>query len=202
MNKKVLVLFAHPTQRHSEVNIPLFKVASSVEGVTVVDLYAEYPTYQIDIDREQERLKLHDVVIFQYPLYWYSTPAILKEWQDQVLEYGFAYGLDDLPLKGKCFMCAISAGGEADAYKKDGNNKYNIREILSPLEEMASLTGMLYLAPFCLFDTDFVVKERQVGKHVRSYYNLLMALVTGNIDIDLALKSRKLTSSNLDSVLK
>lgn len=103
-SKKVLVLFAHPSQRRSEVNMPLFKAAKLVEGVTAVDLYGEYPDYHIDIDREQKRLLEHDVVVFQYPLYWYSTPSILKEWQDLVLEYGFAYGSSGTALHGK-YLC-------------------------------------------------------------------------------------------------
>ena len=62
------------------------------ERVTLVDLYGEYPDYRIDIDREQQRLRDHDVVVFMFPLYWYSTPSMLKEWQDLVLEHGWAYG--------------------------------------------------------------------------------------------------------------
>ena len=91
-NQRVLILFAHPAPERSEVNAPLFEASRGREGVTLVDLYAEYPDYRIDIDREQQRLVDHDVVVFMFPLYWYSTPAILKEWQDLVLEHGWAYG--------------------------------------------------------------------------------------------------------------
>lgn len=66
INKKVLILFAHPSQHRSEVNAPLFKAANTIEGVTCVDLYAEYPHFNINIDREQQRLRDHDVVIFQF----------------------------------------------------------------------------------------------------------------------------------------
>lgn len=75
---RVLVLFAHPSQHRSEANKPLFEQAKRIDGVTCVDLYAEYPTFKINIDREQKRLLDHDIIIFQFPLYWYSTPAILK----------------------------------------------------------------------------------------------------------------------------
>ncbi|MCV5747032.1 NAD(P)H-dependent oxidoreductase, partial [Escherichia coli] len=77
--------------------------------MTCVDLYGEYPRFNINIDREQQRLREHDVVIFQFPLYWYSTPAILKEWQDLVLEYGFAYGTEGTELQGKTMLCVLSA---------------------------------------------------------------------------------------------
>ena len=85
--RKILVLFAHPSLERSEVNRPLAAATEAIDSVTLVDLYAEYPDFQIDIDREQARLLEHQVVVFMHPLYWYSTPAILKEWQDLVLEH-------------------------------------------------------------------------------------------------------------------
>ena len=92
VKRKILVLFAHPSQKRSEVNKPLFTQCLQHDDVTAIDLYREYPRFHIDIDKEQQRLIEHDVIIFMFPLYWYSTPAILKQWQDLVLEYGFAYG--------------------------------------------------------------------------------------------------------------
>ena len=88
--KKVLILFAHPSQNRSEINVPLFNASKGFDHVTTVDLYAEYPNFRIDIDKEQQRLRDHDVIVFMFPLYWYSTPSLLKEWQDLVLEYGCA----------------------------------------------------------------------------------------------------------------
>ncbi len=65
---KVLVIYAHPSQHRSEVNAPLFAAAQAVDGVTCVDLYAEYPQFDINIDKEQARLLEHDVIVFQFPL--------------------------------------------------------------------------------------------------------------------------------------
>lgn len=198
----VLVLFAHPSQRRSEVNVPLFKVAKSVEGVTAVDLYGEYPDYHINIDLEQQRLLGHDVVIFQFPLYWYSTPSILKEWQDLVLEYGFAYGSQGTALRGKKFMCAITAGGKEEAYKADGFNHFKIRELLAPLEQMANLTGMRYLAPFALFGSRTAAEDGKVERHVAAYKRLLNAFVNGTVDLNKAAASEKITAGNMVHVLK
>lgn len=191
-NNKVLVLYAHPSPQRSEVNQHLFKAAQKVEGVTTVDLYHEYPTYHIDIDKEQQRLLDHDVIIFQFPLYWYSTPAILKEWQDLVLEYGFAYGHDGNALHGKKFLCALSAGGKADAYQTDGYNHYTIRELLHPLEQMATLTGMQYLAPFALFGARTAQEDGRVKSHVESWQTLLKQLLADKIDFEQASKAEKL----------
>ena len=189
---KVLVLYAHPSPQRSEVNQHLFKAAKKVKGVTVVDLYHEYPTYHINIDKEQQRLIDHDVIIFQFPLYWYSTPAILKEWQDLVLEYGFAYGHEGTALHGKKFLCSLSAGGKADAYQTDGYNHFTIRELLHPLEQMATLTGMQYLAPFALFGARTAQEDGRVKSHVENWSSLLTKLVANEIDFEQASKPEKL----------
>lgn len=181
--KRVLVLFAHPSQHRSEVNRPLFRAAQKIEGVTAVDLYADYPTFNIDISREQQRLVEHDVIIFQFPLFWYSTPAMLKEWQDLVLEYGFAYGREGTALHGKQFLCAITAGGMEEAYQTDGFNHFTIRELLQPLEQTARLTGMTYLPPFVLFGARTAAEEGRVGEHVAEYEALLNGLVSDGVDL-------------------
>ncbi|MEZ8825490.1 NAD(P)H-dependent oxidoreductase [Vibrio amylolyticus] len=203
--KKVLVLYAHPSQHRSEVNQLLYNKASTIPNVTAVDLYALYPTFDINIDSEQQRLKEHDIVIFQFPLYWYSTPAILKEWQDLVLEYGFAYGHDGKELVGKTFFCAITAGGKADAYQSDGYNHFTIRQLLQPLEQTASLTGMNYLAPFALFGSRTALEENRIADHVEQWATLLRDLSEENIDLEKAAKAEKLNAIidvSADGVLK
>ncbi|TKF87357.1 flavodoxin family protein [Vibrio breoganii] len=200
-SKRVLLLFAHPSQSRSEVNIALYKAAKKVPGITCVDLYSEYPKYDIDIEREQQRLLDHDVIIFQFPLYWYSTPSILKEWQDLVLEYGFAYGHEGTAIQGKQFFCAITAGGKEDAYQTDGYNHYTIQELLHPIEQTAALTGMNYWAPFVLFGSRTALEEGRVKEHVKSWKQLLEALVEGRVDENLATSLPQI-SGNLEAVIK
>ena len=69
---KVLVLYAHPAQQHSNVNAAMADVARETEGVSFVDLYAKYPRLNLDVEAEQQRLLDHDAVVFQFPLMWYS----------------------------------------------------------------------------------------------------------------------------------
>ena len=185
-HKKILILFAHPSQDRSEVNVPMFHASQDIEGITAVDLYGEYPTLAINIDKEQERLRNHDIIVFLFPLYWYSTPAILKEWQDLVLEYGFAYGENGHQLHGKTFFCAISAGGAEDAYQSEGYNHFTIRELLRPLEQTAWLTGMQYLSPFGLFGSRTALEENRIDKHLDQWKQLLTALRDDNLNLELA----------------
>ncbi len=62
----ILVLLAHPSLDRSEVNRPMADAIRRLNGITLVDLYAEYPDFQIDIDREQQRLLTHDAIVFHY----------------------------------------------------------------------------------------------------------------------------------------
>jgi putative NADPH-quinone reductase len=154
-----------------------------LDSVTLVDLYAAYPDFQIDIDREQARLLAHDVIVFQHPLYWYSTPAILKEWQDLVLEHGFAYGSDGTALHGKVFFNALTAGGLEAAYRAEGYNHFTIRELLHPIEQMAMLCGMTYLPPFALFGSRTAFEEGRVDRHIADWIRLLQAVSDNRIDV-------------------
>ena len=184
--KKILVLFAHPSQERSEVNKLLFKASQAHHDVTAIDLYREYPTFHINIDREQQRLVDHDVIIFLFPLHWYSTPAILKQWQDLVLEYGFAYGTEGTALQGKIFFCATTAGGNEKAYQHEGYNHFSIRELLYPIEQTANLTGMRYLAPFVLFSSRNASEEGRVTGHIDAFNALLTSLATNTLDLSHA----------------
>ena len=201
VKKKILVLFAHPSQERSEVNKPLFTQCLQHDDVTAIDLYREYPRFHIDIDKEQQRLIEHDVIIFMFPLYWYSTPSILKQWQDLVLEYGFAYGVDGTALQGKTFLCTITTGGGEDAYQKAGYNHFTIRELLQPLEQTASLTGMTYLAPFVLFASRSAVEENRLDDHITQMQTLLNALSNNKLNLEQA-KLLPLLNNNLATLIQ
>ncbi len=186
MPKKILILYAHPAQDQSEVNVQMFAKALNIEHVTCVDLYAEYPQHDINVELEQERLRQHDVVIFLFPLYWYSTPAILKDWMDLVLEYNFAYGKQGKVLEGKVLLPVISAGGAEVAYQEDGYNHFSIRELLRPLEQTANFCFMQFIAPFILFGARTAVEEGRLSDHLRRWHTLLQALIDDRVNIDKA----------------
>jgi len=199
--RRILVLFAHPSLERSEVNRDMAKAVTELNGITLVDLYAEYPDFQIDIDREQQRLLEHDVIVFQHPLYWYSTPAILKEWQDLVLEHGFAYGSKGTALHGKIFFNTLTAGGIEAAYQAEGYNHFTIRELLHPIEQTAQLCGMIYLPPFALFGARTAVEDGRTHQHVADWTRLLEALRDDRLDIPVAQHLPRL-NTDLDAIIK
>ncbi|NRA87501.1 MAG: NAD(P)H-dependent oxidoreductase [Rhizobiales bacterium] len=180
--QNILILFAHPGQNHSKANLAMAKAAKQLENVTFVDLYADYPKLDINIKKEQQRLLEHDVIILQFPIFWYSTPSMLKEWQDLVLEYGFAYGQGGNALKDKKFILAVTAGGDQKAYSADGHNEYPLTDYLLPLKQTAKLCHMQYLPPFVLFGSLAAQTDGSIEKHVILYQELLTALVDNNLD--------------------
>lgn len=107
---RILVLAAHRFPDDSRINKALIEALRPLPNVTVHELMRVYPDYQIDVAREQELLQAHDVVVMLFPFYWYSSPAILSEWQDAVLTHGFAYGSEGTQLQGKPLQLVVSTG--------------------------------------------------------------------------------------------
>ena len=151
--RQVLVLTVHPALHRSRVNAPMMKAASRIEGVTLIDLYERFPDFDIDVGEQQALLKAHDVIVFQHPFFWYSCPALLKEWLDLVLEHGFAYGTGGVALHGKALVSAVTTGGVEASYCREGHNVFAMKELLAPFEQTARLCGMKYLPPFLVHGT-------------------------------------------------
>ncbi len=184
MARKVLVLFGHPAIQKSRVNRQMARVARELPGITFRDLYEEYPDLAIDVKAEQKLLVEHDVVVFQHPFYWYSAPAIFKEWADLVLEWEFAYGPGGDALNGKGWLTAITTGGPESAYKEGGYNRYTIRQLLAPMDQTAHLCGMHFLAPFTVHGTLKLDPKTEIPQIAQSYRKLLEGLRDSSMPLE------------------
>jgi glutathione-regulated potassium-efflux system ancillary protein KefG len=177
---KVLILFAHPALEKSTVHTRLIKHVGKLQGVTFHDLYEAYPDLDIDVLREQTLLLQHDIIIWQHPFYWYSSPAIIKQWQDLVLEHGWAYGTGGTALTGKKIFNAISCGGPRSAYIKGGRNRFSVREFLAPFDQTALLCKMTYWPPFAVHGTHKLTME-DIELQAMQYKQLLVLLTADRI---------------------
>ncbi len=148
---KILVICAHPNLDNSRVNLRWLKELENNQDITVHVLSREYPDEKFDIEREKALLLKHERIVFQFPLYWYGSPAILKRWQESVLEYGWAYGPGGDKLKDKEFLMAVSTGGPASSYQAGGYNYYTISELLRPFQAMCNLIGGRYLPAYVFY---------------------------------------------------
>ena len=199
--KKILILFGHPAFRRSTINAALREAVETLDGVTFHDLYARYPDFLIDVSQEQQLCENHDIIIFQHPFYWYSTPAIVKEWFDLVLEHAWAYGSTGTALAGKITFQALTAGGALEDYRAHGLNRYTIRELTRPYEATANLCGMKWLPPFGVLGIHRGLPDAERDRHARQYRRTLMALRDDQLDLDKA-RRYELLNEDLEAIIR
>ncbi len=120
---KTLVIVVHPDIKHSTINKHwINEIQKYSNQFTIHELYKEYPTWEIDINKEQQLIETHQNLIFQFPIFNFSSPPLLKKWLDDVLIYGWAYGRENGDkLKGRKIGLAVSAGIQNEDYQLDGN---------------------------------------------------------------------------------
>ncbi|WP_319480365.1 NAD(P)H-dependent oxidoreductase [uncultured Draconibacterium sp.] len=179
--KKILILFAHPAFQKSLINKTLMEAIKDLEGVTINNLYEKYPDFFIDVPVEQKLLTEHDIIIWHHPFYWYSAPAIIKEWMDLVLQHGFAYGTHGRALEGKWAMSCISTGGRKEVYSAEGKNRYTINQFLAPFIQSASLCRMINLPPFVVHGSH-TLNIDHIKKIADDYRSVIKMLRDNNID--------------------
>lgn len=156
---KTLILLFHRDLSRSKANAALSAAAAGVPGVEIVDMQALYPD-GIDMvrdgAREAARLLAADRIVLQFPIQWYSTPALLKAWQDAVLTrmYYLDYEAEGRALEGTPLMLAATAGNVPDAYRPGGRNMFAMIDLLAPLRATAHRCGLPWSDPFIVYEAD------------------------------------------------
>jgi len=196
----ILIIFAHPALQKSRVNKQLIRYVRDIKGVTFHDLYEAYPDFHIHVKHEQELLMRHDVIVFHHPLFWFSCPAILKEWMDLVLEHGWAYGRDGRALKGKKLLTVTSTGGRESLFRKNSYNRHTMIEFLAPFRQAAYVCGMEYLSPFVVHGTHTITRE-EIAAHGEDYLKIITAIRDGTLDLEAAAHLPRL-NTDTESIIK
>lgn len=119
-----------------------------------------------DVVAEQKKVKEADLVIFQFPLYWFSMPAIMKGWLDRVFIQGFAHDFpqcfDSGLLKNKLALLSFTTGGDKGVYSKEGDGG-DIRYLLWPIQHgIMHYCGFKILAPQICFAPEYATEEDRV----------------------------------------
>ncbi len=178
---KILVLFAHPAFERSTMHKSLLDHIKQLPNVTINDLYENYPDFEVDVEREKKLLSAHDVIVWQHPFFWYSGPALLKQWQDLVFEYGWAYGNGNYALEEKRIFNVITSGGELEAFQKKCFHNSTIRDFLLPFERTAEICKMIYLPPFWVPETE-KLSNAAIAEYGRQYKDLLTLMGDSNLN--------------------
>ncbi|PHM61816.1 NAD(P)H-dependent oxidoreductase [Xenorhabdus ishibashii] len=117
-----LMILSHPNFEQSIANKTIIdELKNSNIDLEIRNIYQLNPNYNIDVNSEQEALLRHDLIILQYPMYWFNMPAILKIWFDEVFTYQFAYGSKGDKLKNKRLLPSLTIGQPEKNFKKDNN---------------------------------------------------------------------------------
>lgn len=172
----ILILVAHPNLDASRVCGGFVSALCAEKKYTVHELYKAYPTREIDIAAEQSLLLAHDIVVLLFPVYWYSSPSLLKEWQDVVLSYNFAFGPEGNALLGKKLILCCTNGGAATDYSAEGRNKHSLETFLLPFEATFNYCKMQYAPPFVVYGTNNLSDEG-VREKAQEFSALLATMV-------------------------
>lgn len=167
---KTTILLFHPHLGQSRVNAALAKAATEA-GFDVRNMYDIYPDFKIDIAKERQILEETDRIVFQFPIYWYSSPALLKQYEDDVFTGKWAYG-GGRALENKEWLLAVSPGAERDAYRAEGRVHYQLRDLLRPFQATNVLIKTKFIRPFVTFGASSISDE-QLAKQSQDYVNYL-----------------------------
>lgn len=165
-----LIILAHPDIDNSNVNNRWKQELEKYpHDITIHELYKKYPDWNINIEKEQTLLENNDYIIFQFPIYWYSYPPLLKKWFDDVFTHGWAYGSKGNKLKGKKIGLAISIGDKEINYSHTGNVGFSVDNIIAPFKATINHIGAIMLPPFYIFNASFQISPTDVEKSALNY---------------------------------
>lgn len=145
---KILIINGHPAPEASTAGKAILEAFLAKHPEAAVRTLAKTcGPAGFDVPAEQAALREADVIVWHFPFYWYSVPAIMKKWIDDVLTHGFAYGSGGTALHGKRLLLSFTTGAAAEAYAKGAPMNWPVEAFLPPLLQTAALCGMKTLDP-------------------------------------------------------
>lgn len=196
---KILLIVAHPALEKSRNNIRLIKAAEQLDQVIIRDLYELYPRFSINTKKEQEYLEQSDIIILQHPFYWYSIPALMKQYLDMVFTHGWAYGKGGGKLEGKILFNAITTSGTRESYNWEEHNRFPLSSYMIPYNQLAHVCKMQYLPPFVLHESG-KADALAATKHAKQFKSLLKICTSQETDFDSMKKLEYLNDCITDQI--
>ncbi|MDQ1087148.1 NAD(P)H-dependent oxidoreductase [Siphonobacter sp. SORGH_AS_1065] len=175
---KTLIIVIHPDLTHSVINKRWIEaLEKQPEKYTIHKLYDAYPDEKIDVRAEQQRIEQYDKIIFQFPLYWFSSPPLLKKWFDEVLIRGWAYGSKSgYKMAGKRIALAISAGIAEDEFMPTKKYKYTLEELTRPFELTFDYVKADYRSFYAYYGMEHNATKEWVEQSIPGYLSFIETL--------------------------
>ena len=136
--KNILVVSGHTDLNDSVTNkLILETLQKQLPSAEFDFLDSLYPDFKIDVKAEQEKLIKADIIVLQFPVFWYSYPSLMHKWMEDVFVFGFSHGTGKA-LKDKTLVASLTSGAPEEIYQKN----YTMEDLLAPLKQTAALCGM------------------------------------------------------------
>ncbi len=146
------------------------------------EMYAsDNNTFAPDVQAEMDKIFWCDALIFQFPLWWFGLPGILKGWVDRVFAMRRTYGggkwYDRGVFAGRRAMCSLTVGGGASSYSEQGLSGA-LPMVLFPINHgILYFTGFTVVEPFVVHAPVRITQEERVA-HLARYRERVLNLAT------------------------
>lgn len=141
---KTLIISGHPDLSSSVANVTILgEFEKNLTDCEIRKLDELYPDGNIDVEAEQKALLEADLIVWQFPFWWYTTPWLMKKWLDLVFVHGFAHGSQG-KLGGKKLLVSFTTGAPAAAYSGDADSLGDINKMVDMFSATAALCKLDY----------------------------------------------------------
>ncbi|MDG3085553.1 NAD(P)H-dependent oxidoreductase [Vibrio hannami] len=132
----------------------------------IEEIYAtENNTFSSEVEAELQKVEWCDLMIWQFPLWWFSLPATLKGWVDRVFAmkrvYGGGRGYYQGAFKGKKALLSLTCGASEEMFQPEGLNG-DLKGVLKPIQR-----GMLQFPGFDVLEPHVVYSPARIGEEAR-----------------------------------
>lgn len=144
MTKKILVVSGHTDLKNNSFanKIILERLNEIMPEAEYLYLDSEYPDFKFDVEKEQNRLRTADIIILQFPFFWYGVPSLMHKYMEDVFVHGFSHGSKGKALIGKKLVLSFTSGAPEEMYRAGGIQGYPVDDFIIPLKQFAKACGM------------------------------------------------------------
>ena len=159
----VLIVSGHPrTGDDSVANKTILEELTSLLPEATIDHLDElYPDYVFDVEAEQAKLAAADVIVLQYPLWWYGWPSLLQKWVEDVFLRGFSHGSTGTALRGKKLVVSLTTGAAESYYDAQPGG---IERFLAAVKATSALTGLEYAGVLPLYGVSYANRTDEAAR--------------------------------------
>ena len=159
----VLIVSGHPRLGDDSLaNKTILEELASLLPEAMIDHLDElYPDYAFDVEAEQAKLASADVIVLQYPLWWYGWPSLLQKWVEEVFVRGFSHGSTGTALRGKKLVVSLTTGAAESYYDAQPGG---IERFLAAVKATSALTGLEYTAVLPLYGVSYANRTDEAAR--------------------------------------